>query len=445
MSTSISRNFSPWDLLKFAAPSIIMMVFMSLYTIVDGMFISRFVGSNALSSLNIVFPVINVAIAISTMLGTGGNAIISKYLGEFRDEDARKALTQFTVLCLGFSFLLMLLSLPNLTLISRFLGSSEILLADCRVYLGVSMLFAPAAMLQGLFQSYFVTAGKPGLGLWLMIGAGIFNVVFDYVLIVPCQMGIAGAALATGIGQCIPALFGLFFFLCSKGELHFCKFTFHMKEILSACYNGSSEMVSQLANAIITYLFNIIMMQLVGEHGVAAITILLYGQFLFNAFYLGFTIGISPIVGFQYGAGDKQKLRNIYHTSFLFVAVSSVFMAVIAIVLSPTIVTIFTDDPATYELAAAGFRLFAINFLFSGISITSSGFLTALSNGTISAVISFCRTLGFIVLSLLILPKFLGITGAWIAIPVAEFCTLLVTGVMHFVYFWKPGIRNYLR
>ena len=146
MSTSINRNFSPWDLLKFAAPSIIMMVFMSLYTIVDGMFISRFVGSNALSSLNIVFPVINVAIAISTMLGTGGNAIISKYLGECRDEDARKALTQFTVLCLGFSFLLMLLSLPNLTLISRFLGSSEILLADCRVYLGVSMLFAPAAM-----------------------------------------------------------------------------------------------------------------------------------------------------------------------------------------------------------------------------------------------------------------------------------------------------------
>ena len=145
MSTSISRTFSPWDLLKFAAPSIIMMVFMSLYTIVDGMFISRFVGSNALSSLNIVFPVINVAIAISTMLGTGGNAI-SKYLGECRDEDARKALTQFTVLCLGFSFLLMLLSLPNLTLISRFLGSSEILLADCRVYLGVSMLFAPAAM-----------------------------------------------------------------------------------------------------------------------------------------------------------------------------------------------------------------------------------------------------------------------------------------------------------
>ena len=324
MSTSINRNFSPWDLLKFAAPSIIMMVFMSLYTIVDGMFISRFVGSNALSSLNIVFPVINVAIAISTMLGTGGNAIISKYLGECRDEDARKALTQFTVLCLGFSFLLMLLSLPNLTLISRFLGSSEILLADCRIYLGVSMLFAPAAMLQGLFQSYFVTAGKPSLGLWLMVGAGIFNVVFDYVLIVPCQMGIAGAALATGIGQCIPALFGLYFFLCSKDELHFCKFTFHMKEILSACYNGSSEMVSQLANAIITYLFNIIMMQLVGEHGVAAITILLYGQFLFNAFYLGFTIGISPIVGFQYGARDKQKLRNIYHTSFLFVAVSSV-------------------------------------------------------------------------------------------------------------------------
>lgn len=444
MNHSINQNITPAGLLKFAAPSIIMMVFMSLYTIVDGIFVSRFLGSNALSSLNIVYPVINVAIAISTMLGTGGNAIVSKYLGERKEERAREALTQFVVLTLVLSIILLILSECFLTPFSRFLGASDVLLADCRLYLGTSMLFAPACMLQAVFQSFFVTAGRPGLGLLLMTGAGILNMILDYVLIVPCQMGIAGAALATGIGQCIPAVFGLFFFAFSRKGLRFCKFTFSMKEILDACYNGSSEMVSQLSNAVITFLFNIIMMSLAGEHGVAAITILLYGQFLFNAFYLGFSIGISPVIGFQYGAGDREKLRKIYRISFLFVTVSSFAIVTAAIFFSPTIVTIFTTEQHTWQLASVGFRLFAINFLFSGINITSSGFFTALSNGKVSAIISFCRTLVFIVISLMILPRIFGINGAWIAIPVAEFLTLLITCWMHRTYFLVPGEQNYL-
>ena len=444
MSHSINQHITPLGLLKFAAPSIIMMVFMSLYTIVDGIFVSRFLGSNALSSLNIVYPVINVAIAISTMFGTGGNAIISKYLGEGKEKRAREALTQFVVLTLVLSIILLILSECFLTPFSIFLGASDLLLADCRLYLGASMLFAPACMLQAVFQSFFVTAGRPGLGLLLMTGAGILNMILDYVLIVPCQMGIAGAALATGIGQCVPAIFGLFFFAFSKKELRFCKFTFSGKEILDACYNGSSEMVSQLSNAVITFLFNIVMMSLAGEHGVAAITILLYGQFLFNAFYLGFSIGISPIIGFQYGAGDRGKLKKIYRISFLFVAVSSLIIVAAAIIFSPAIVTIFTKEQRTWELASVGFRLFAINFLFSGINITSSGFFTALSNGKVSALISFCRTLVFIVISLLILPRILGINGAWIAIPVAEFLTFLISGWMHRVYFLVPGEQNYL-
>ena len=431
MKYSINEHITPLGLLKFAAPSIVMMVFMSLYTIVDGIFVSRFLGSNALSSLNIVYPVINVAIAIATMLGTGGNAIISKYLGEGKEERAREALTQFVVLTLALSILLLILSELFLTPISRFLGANDVLLTDCRLYLGASMLFAPACMLQAVFQSFFVTAGRPGLGLLLMTGAGVFNMIFDYVLIVPCGMGIAGAAVATGIGQCIPAVFGLFFFAFSKKELRFCKFTFSGKEMLDACYNGSSEMVSQLSNAVITFLFNIVMMSLAGEHGVAAITILLYGQFLFNAFYLGFSIGISPIIGFQYGAGDRAKLRKIYRISFLFVAASSVLIVGLAILFSPAIVTVFTKEQRTWELASTGFRLFAINFLFSGINVTSSGFFTALSNGKVSAIISFCRTLVFIVISLLIFPRILGINGAWIAIPVAEFLTLLISVWMH--------------
>ena len=444
MSHSINQDITPLGLLKFAVPSIVMMVFMSLYTIVDGIFVSRFLGSNALSALNIVYPVINVAIALSTMIGTGGSAIISKYLGEGKKKRAREALTQFVLLTLLLSVILLVPSEIFLTPISRFLGASDVLLADCRIYLGASMLFIPACMLQTVFQSFLVTAGRPGFGLVLMVGAGILNMLLDYVMIVPLQMGIAGAALATGIGQCIPAVLGLGFFVVSKGELRFCRFKVSGKEILNACYNGSSEMISQLSNAVITFLFNIVMMSLAGEYGVAAITILLYGQFLFNAAYMGFSIGISPIVGFQYGAGNRTKLRKIYRVSFVFVAISSVAVTATAIFFSPAIVSVFTKEQRTWELASVGFRLFAINFLFSGINIASSGFFTALSNGKVSALISFGRTLVFIVISLLILPRIFGIVGAWIAVPVAEFLTLIISGWMHRKYFLVPGKRNYL-
>lgn len=444
MSTSLNQHFTPWALLKFAFPSIIMMIFMSLYTIVDGIFISRFLGSNALSSLNIVFPVINVVIAIATMLGTGGNAIISKYLGEGRGRDARECLTQFTVIGLAVSLLLLVLTQIFLTPLCRALGSTDVLLADCRAYLSVSLLFAPACMLQTLFQSYLVTAGMPALGLFLTIGAGILNAVLDYVLILVFPMGIAGAAIATGIGQSVPAVAGLFYFLLSRKGLHFTRFRLHPKELFMACYNGSSEMVTQLSNAVITFLFNLIMLDLAGENGVAAITILLYGQFLFNGFYLGFSIGISPIVGFQYGAGNRKQLRSIYRTSFLFVLASSVALTVIAVLSSTPLVSVFTRDPETFTLADAGFRIFAFNFLFSGFNIASSGFFTALSNGRVSAIISFLRTLVFIVLSLLTLPRFFGITGAWLAIPVAEFLTLMLALRLHRTYFIRPGGRNYL-
>ena len=421
-----------------------MMIFMSLYTIVDGIFISRFLGSNALSSLNIVFPVINVVIAIATMLGTGGNAIISKYLGEGRDRDARECLTQFTVIGLAISLLLLVLTQIFLTTLCRALGSTDVLLADCRAYLSVSLMFAPACMLQTLFQSYLVTAGMPALGLFLTIGAGVLNAVLDYVLILVFPMGIAGAAIATGIGQSVPAVAGLFYFLLSRKGLYFTRFRLHPKELFMACYNGSSEMVTQLSNAVITFLFNLIMLDLAGENGVAAITILLYGQFLFNGFYLGFSIGISPIVGFQYGAGNRKQLRSIYRTSFLFVLASSVVLTVIAIISSTPLVSVFTRDPKTFMLADAGFRIFAFNFLFSGFNIASSGFFTALSNGRVSAIISFLRTLVFIMLSLLTLPRFFGITGAWLAIPVAEFLTLLLALRLHRTYFIRPGEKNYL-
>lgn len=443
MSMSINQHFSPGKLLQFALPSIIMMMFLSLYTIVDGIFISRFIGSNALSSLNIVFPVVCIVTAIGTMLATGGNAIISKYLGQGKQEEARECLTLFVVVGLLVSFVVLIVTQIFLTPICCFLGSNEVLLADCEKYLSAVILFAPSCMLQSLFQSYLVTAEKPGLGLLLTIGAGILNAFLDYMLIAVLGLGMTGAALATGVGQTVPALAGLLFFFFHKKGLHFVPFHFRPKELLTACCNGSSEMVTQLANAIITFLFNVVMMELAGEHGVAAITILLYGQFLFNAFYLGFTIGISPLIGFQYGAKNMRELKNIYKIAFCFTGISSVILTAAAVFSANPLVTIFTHDPKTFALASAGFPLFAANFLFSGLNIASSGFFTALSNGKVSAIISFCRTLVFIAASLMILPHFLGINGAWIAVPAAEFLTLILSASMHQKYFLKPGKRNY--
>ena len=286
MSSSLNQRFTPWSLLKFAAPSIVMMVFMSLYTIVDGIFVSRFVGSNALSATNIVYPVLNIAIAFATMLATGGNAIISRYLGEDRPQKANACLTQYVVIALGLGVLIAILVQIFATPLSLFLGANDVLLHDCNMYLRTLLAFAPACALQVLFQSYFVTAERPTLGLLLSIGSGISNAVLDYLFIVVFQLGVAGAALATGIGQCIPAVVGLIFFFANKQGLHFTKFSFYKRELLQACYNGSSEMVSQLSMAVVTVLFNIVLMRIAGEHGVAAITILLYGEFLFNSFYI---------------------------------------------------------------------------------------------------------------------------------------------------------------
>ena len=443
MSASINQNFNTKSLLKFALPSIIMMVFMSSYTIVDGIFISRFVGSNALSAVNIVYPVIGIVVALATMLATGGNAILSNYLGQGKPKKAHAFMTQFVVIGLISSLAITILILLFLTPLCKLLGSTEALLSDCQDYLKILALFSAADFLQILFQSFFVTAGKATLGLTLTIGAGILNGILDYVLIVPLHMGVKGAAIATGMGQLLPAVVGILFFLKPRSDLYFTPFTFHPKVLAEACYNGSSEMVSQLSNSVVTFLFNIILIRLAGASGVAAITILLYGQFLFNAFYMGLSIGVSPVIGFQYGAQQRDRLRNTYNIIMRFTFLSSIVMVILSVLGSGPIVSVFTKDPETFQLASTGFRIFAVNFLFSGINIISSGIFTALSNGRVSAIISFSRTLFFLVICLVSFPYFLGITGVWLAVPAAEVLTLILSSYMHWKYFFKKDNRIY--
>ena len=283
-------------------------------------------------------------------------------------------------------------------------------------------------MLQSLFQTFFVTAGKPHIGMTLVISAGIANAVLDYVFLSPLGFGIEGAALATGIGQLIPAVVGLFYFFLVKGDLYFTKFHFHGKVLAAASFNGASEMVTNIANAVITYAFNKIMLRLAGESGVAAITILLYSEFLFNALFLGFSMGVAPVISYNYGAKNTDELKSVCKICRRFVIISSIIITVCCNLLSEPIVFLFVGGKtATYDLAVSGFSVFCLTFLFSGYNIFSSALFTALSDGKTSAIISFTRTFVFILLSLLTLPAIWGLTGVWLAIPVAEFVTLFLS------------------
>ena len=409
----------------------VMMVFMSLYTIIDGIFVSRFVGSEALSAINIVFPVLNVLIAVGIMLASGGSAVIAKKFGENKSEEARRNFSMIVFIGVLFGIAALILGNLAITLIVHMLGSTPLIEEECVTYLSISLYFSPACMLQMLFQTFFVTAGKPHMGLAITICGGITNAVLDYVFMGPLHMGIAGAALATGLGQMIPAVIGLFYFF-------FVKPAFDMKVLKDSCLNGSSEMVTNLSNAVVTYLFNIIMLDLMGEKGVAAITIVLYGQFLFNALYMGFSMGVAPVFSFNYGRKNTKLLKRIYKICVLFIVISSIIITAMALVGSDFIVAIFTPrHTETFAIAVGGFFLFSFNYLFAGINIFASSMFTAFSDGIIlsgiSAIISFLRTFGFLVACILLLPKALGDSGVWLAVPVAECLTVFIS----VWFFWK--------
>lgn len=421
MNQSLAKSYTFKSLLLFALPTIIMMVIMSLYTIVDGIFISRFVSTNALSSLNIVFPVINVYIGIGIMLSSGSNAITSRKLGQGDLEGARRTFSSMVAINLILGTALAIIGWIFSTPISRMLGASDLLLADCVTYLRLMSAFTPAMMLQMLFQTYFVTEGRPQIGLFLTLLSGIANVVLDYILIIPCNLGIAGAALGTASGYLLTAVPGLLYFTFSRHSLYLVRFRFFMNEITETCINGSSEMVSNLASGIITFLFNFMMMRFAGENGVAAITILQYSQFLLNALYMGFSQGVSPVIGFNYGSQNHKQMKKIFRICMIFIGISSIVIFLFSELTGWLIVGIFAvPGSPVFDLAHHGFKLFAISFLFSGLNLFASSLFTSLSNGRISASISFIRTFVLIAASLLILPLLIGINGVWIAIPIAE-------------------------
>jgi Na+-driven multidrug efflux pump len=427
MENPLSKSFNTIALIKFAFPSMVMMLFMGLYTITDTIFVARFVDSNALSSINIVCPVINIIVGLGTMLGAGGSAVIAKKMGSGNIDEARSNFTLIIITGIITGLVITIIGLLFLDKIIWGLGASKTLFPYCKDYLEIQLILAVLDIMQVLYQNLFVTAGRPGLGLILSVFAGIANIFFDYIFIVCLRMGVMGAALGTGTGYMIPAITGTIFFLAGRKGLHFCKPKMDTHVLIKSCSNGMSEMISQLSAAMATFLFNITMMKLVGEDGVAAITVIIYSGFLLTSIYIGFSMGVAPVISYNYGAGNITQLKKVLHICFCFIISISISVFLFSLFNGKNIAKLFAaNNKNVYEITKTGFTIYSFSFLFSGCNIFTSALFTALSNGKLSAIISFLRTFGFIVVLLLILPEFLKITGVWLAVPVAELLTFVL-------------------
>ena len=421
------QKWNAASLLRFAFPTIVMMVFMGLYTIVDTIFVARFVSTDALSAINIVCPVINLTVGLGTMIAAGGSAVVSRKMGAGLEQEAKEDFTLLILAAAGIGAAILICGTLWLNPILLALGASERLLPFCRDYLGLLLLFLPANVIQTVYANLFVTAGKPGLGFGLSVLAGLANILLDYVFIVLGGMEIRGAALGTGLGYLIPAAAGTVFFFRNRGALSFVKPRWRGALLTESCLNGSSEMVGQLAAALTTFLFNLTMMERLGEDGVAAVTIMIYSQFLLNTLFIGFSMGVAPVIGFHYGSGNRKQQRKILTICVRFLAAASLLIFALSISGGSLVVRMFTPDTSrVYEITAAGFPVFSVSFLFCGFNIFISALFTALSNGKVSAVLSFLRTFGLLCGGILLLPRLFGITGVWMAVPMAE-------GIMFFV------------
>lgn len=425
---ALAQNYTAASLTKFALPSIVMEVAASIYGIADGAFVSRFVGTDALSAINIVYPYVALYLAMGVMMGSGGSAIVARKLGQGLEKEARKDFT--LVICSGVCIAAVLSIFGYLTadMLLALLGANDRLMPYCREYLYYMLLCGVPYMLQILFGTFFVAAGRPALGMRVTIAAGLVDILFNYVFIVMMDQGIRGAALSNLLGCMIPAVVGVMFFTRKATPLYFSRFCWNGNTIFCSCSNGLSEMVGNLAYSVITLLYNITMMRLLGEKGVAAVTVVLYAEYFFSAVYIGYAGGVAPVISFKYGAQDLKQLHKIYYICTRTIVIASIFITVGALCLAPYIVRIFAPvDSAVYEIALKGFRLFSVCYLFSGMNIFASALFTALSNGKVSAVISLMRTFVFVGIGLLVIPRILGVLGVWMAVPLAESAAIIIS------------------
>ncbi|MCI6013058.1 MAG: MATE family efflux transporter [Firmicutes bacterium] len=434
------------NVLQFTLPTIIMIVFASMYGIIDGIVVANFIGSDALAANNIVYPLVTVIMAVNYMFATGGNAVIARKMGEGRQQEANRFLTAVVLASTLLTAVLCAIMLANGEMLYRLLGADEVLLPLCVEYGSVMMVGGVFYALQILFQNFLVTAERPSVGMGLTIAAGLTHILLDLLFIPVLGMGISGAAYASVLSMMVAGLPPLVMFAGKKQRLRFARLSGRdgwdgiarqtagelLRELGSAMCNGSSEMVTNLATAVTTMLFNIQMMHLAGEKGVAAISAVLYVESLFIGVFMGFSAGVAPLLSYQFGSGNRQKLARLMQISMTVIGVSSLVMFGSAQLLARPIIAAFAGgDSQLLSMALHGLRIFSFSYLLGGVSIFASALFTALNNGGISALISLVRTLVMRCGLLILLPALLGIDGVWLAVPAAEvFAALLSAGLI---------------
>lgn len=443
MNIQLSDHFTYRKLLKFTLLSIVMMIFTSIYSVVDGYFVSNYIGKTPFAAVNFIMPFLMILGAVGFMFGTGGSAIIAKVMGEGNIDKANRIFSLLIYTSAVCGIIIALLGIVFIRPIAAFLGADEELLDNCVVYGRVILIALPAYILQFEFQSFFVTAGKPQLGLLFTIAAGLTNIVLDTVFVAFFTMGLIGAALATAINQVIGGIAPLFYFASkNKSQLCLTRTHFDGKSLLRACINGSSELMSNISMSIVSMLYNFQLMKYAGEDGVAAYGVLMYVNFVFLATFIGYSVGTAPIISYHFGAKNHNELKGLLKRSGIIIGFFSVCMLIAAEILAMPLANFFVGyDDSLVSLTLRAFMIFSFSFLFAGVAIFGSSFFTALNDGLTSALISFLRTLVFQVAAVIIFPLFFQIDGIWISIVAAEFIASIVTLIFVIL---KKKIYNYI-
>ncbi len=438
MQIRISEHFTYKKLLRFVLPTVLMMILTSVYGVIDGLFVSNFVGKTAFASVNLIMPFIMILGGTGFMFGTGGTALVSAVLGRKDEQTANRYFTMVVVFAVLIGLVLTAAGMCAVRPIAYLFGAADDMIDDCVLYGRIIIGFTVFFMMQNIFQSFLAAAEKPKLGLIVTVAAGATNAALDALFVAVLDWGIVGAAVATGIGQVIGGGIPLIYFAKKNSSLlRFTKTKLQIKPLLKACGNGSSELLTNVAASLVSILYNFQLMKYLGKDGVSAYGVLMYVQFIFIAIEIGFTVGIAPIVGYNYGAANHTELQNVFKKSLLLMSFSGVALAAAAQALAVPLAKLFVGyDAELYDLTVHAFRRFSFAFVFSGITLYSSGFFTALNNGLVSALLSFLRSLVFQVGFVFLLPLIFGVEGIWWAMFATE-CAALLLAAIFFACFRK--------
>lgn len=439
-TNQLSGHFGYKKLLAFTLPSVVMMLATSAYSVVDGFFVSNFIGANAFASLNLVMPVLMGMSVMGFMIGTGGSALVAKLMGQGEAKRANEVFSMLVYVIIAVGAVFTVWGYAEMPWIVRTLGASDVLFEDAVIYGRIQMGAEIVFMLQCAFQSFFITAEKPRFGLFLSLAAGATNMLLDFVLIYWLRLGISGAAWASLMAQVVGGVIPLVYFALPNGTpLRLVKAPMDWRSLRNACTNGVSEMLSNLSGSVVSVLYNLQLMKIAAENGVAAYGVIMYVNFVFSSFFFGYAIGVGPVVGYQYGAQNKEELHSVLVKSLVITAAASCFFVVAGRLSAVPLAQLFMGrEPAVCALTTTALSLYSFSFLFSGFNIFGSAYFTGLNNGFVSGTISFLRTMVIQVAAIFLLPILLGVNGIWLAVVAAEGITLLVI-----IFFFVTNRRKY--